>query len=81
MSLKPDFHEAKKFERNLKEDIALVENDLTLSVMSFSTNAMSSFRFRSNFFASRGNQDLVIYSFLQKKETAQLEKDCSKSEK
>jgi len=41
----------KKFSRNPKEDIALAENDITQSVRSFSTNAMSPLRFRSTFFA------------------------------
>ena len=52
MGYKPDFQEAKKFARNPKEDIVLVENDITLRVMSFATNTMSSFGFRANFFAS-----------------------------
>ena len=47
--LKPDLHETKKFAGNPKEDIVLVENDITRSVMSFSTNTMSSFGFRANF--------------------------------
>ena len=50
--LKVDFHEANNSLRNRKEDIALVEIDITRSVMSISTNAMSAFGFRSELFAS-----------------------------